>query len=58
MDEIIYKKKGSINIICRRMSCLLYNQIGKQCWNLDTTGDYKIKSRCITIDRIIFPGGL
>jgi hypothetical protein len=34
----------------------LYDQIGKQCWNLDTIGDHTIKSECITIDKIIFSG--
>jgi hypothetical protein len=55
MDEIV-NKKSLITIICRRKRCLLYDQIGKQCWNLDTTGDHTIKSECITIDKVIFSG--
>ena len=35
---------------------LLYDHIDRLCWNLDTTGDYTIKSGCIIIDKIIFLG--
>ena len=35
---------------------LLYDQIDKRCWNLETAYNYTVKSGCITIDRIIFSG--